>query len=209
MWIKICGVTTVADAEMVVEAGASAIGLNFVPTSPRRVTTEQARAIAQAVRGRVELVGVFADQLGEMKAVADTVGLDWLQLHGSETPLDLALAGPNAMKAVRVGEQADVLRARDYGGARILVDALVHGTLGGTGQVLDWSLVEQWARERPLVLAGGLRPENVGRAIGQVRPFGVDTASGVELEPGRKSPKATLAFVASARAAAEALQGRG
>ena len=215
VWIKICGVTTAADAEMVAEAGADAIGLNFVPSSPRAVTAEQARIIAEAVRGRVELVGVFADRVpSEMQDIADRVGLAWLQLHGGESPEALAEAGRGrlglgAMKAVRVAQAADVEQARRFGGPRLLVDALVRGALGGTGHAFDWSLVEELARERALVLAGGLRPDNVARAIQQVRPFGVDTASGVEHAPGQKSADLTRAFVAGARAAAAALREQG
>lgn len=226
LWIKICGVTTPEDAEMVAQAGASAIGLNFVPSSPRAVTVAQARLIAGAVRGSLELVGVFADRSpAEMHEIADAVGLDWLQLHGDESPAALAAAAETygarggaevrgtsplrAMKAVRVGQAADVERARGFGGGRLLVDAWVRGALGGTGHAFDWSLVEGLARERPLVLAGGLRPDNIQRAIQRVRPFGVDTASGVEHAPGQKSPEATRAFVAGARAALAALRDQG
>jgi phosphoribosylanthranilate isomerase len=215
IWIKICGVTTPEDAEMVAEAGADAIGLNFVPSSPRVVSEERARSIAQAVRGRVEIVGVFANRTPEeMRDVAERVGLDWVQLHGDESPDTLAAAsrmrqGLGAMKAVRVGQAADVEQARRFAGERLLVDALVRGALGGTGHAFDWSLVVALARERSLVLAGGLRPDNVARAVLQVRPFGVDTASGVEHMPGQKSAAATRAFVAGARAAAAALRDQG
>jgi len=210
LWIKICGVTNGPDAAMVLEAGADAIGLNFVASSPRVVTIERARQIAELVRGRIELVGVFADAApADLLRVRDEVGLDWIQLHGSESPADLAAAGPTAMKAVRVGRAADVEAARGYGGERLLVDALVRGALGGTGHAFDWSLVEGLSRERKLVLAGGLRPDNVESAIRQVRPFGIDTASGVEHAPGQKSAEATRAFVAGARAAQAALRDSG
>lgn len=215
VWIKICGVTTPEDAEMVAEAGADAIGLNFVPSSPRAVSGQRAYDIAQAVRGRLEIVGVFANRAPEeMRDVAEQVGLDWVQLHGDESPEVLQAAarmreGLGAMKAVRVGQPADVEQARRFAGERLLVDALVRGALGGTGHAFDWSLVVALARERSLVLAGGLRPDNVARAIAEVRPFGVDTASGVEHAPGQKSADATRAFVAGARAAAAALRDQG
>lgn len=210
IWVKICGVTTVEDAEMVAEAGASAIGLNFVASSPRVVSIGRAQEIAAVVRGRVELVGVFADSpSSELERVRAEVGLDWIQLHGDEPPAALALLGSSAMKAMRIGSAEDVERARAYGGQRLLVDALVRGALGGTGHAFDWSLVVGLARQRSLVLAGGLRPDNVALAIGQVKPFGVDTASGVEDTPGRKSTEATRAFVERAREAAAALQDPG
>lgn len=210
IWVKICGVTSPRDAEMVASAGASAIGLNFVPSSPRKVSVEVAAAIARAVAGQVELVGVFADEsVDEMARIQAEVGLDWLQLHGEESPRVLAQCGPRAMKALRVGGPADVVSASLYGGERLLVDAKVAGALGGTGHAFDWTLVEGLARQRALVVAGGLGPDNVGEAVRRVRPFGVDTASGVEHAPGQKSPHRVRAFVEGARSAARALQDPG
>jgi phosphoribosylanthranilate isomerase len=210
IWVKICGVTSPGDAEMVARSGASAIGLNFVRASPRYVDLATAKSIARAVMGEVELVGVFADEsMAEMARIREEVGLDWLQLHGSESPAVLEQCGPRTMKALRVGDAADVAGANLYGGERLLVDAKVAGALGGTGHALDWSLVEGLARQRSLVLAGGLRPDNVAEAVRQVRPFGVDTASGVEQAPGRKATDRTLAFVERARSAARALQDPG
>jgi phosphoribosylanthranilate isomerase len=210
IWVKICGVTSPRDAEMVARSGASAIGLNFVRTSPRWVSLATAQAIARAVMGQVELVGVFADEsVAEMARMREEVGLDWLQLHGTESPVVLEQCGPRAMKALRVGDAADVAAASLFGGGRLLVDAKVAGALGGTGHALDWSLVEGLARQRNLVLAGGLRPDNVAEAVRQVRPFGVDTASGVEQAPGQKAADRTLAFVEHARSAARALRDPG
>jgi len=206
IWVKICGVTSPGDAEMVALAGASAIGLNFVPTSPRLVSAVTAKAIARVVQGRVELVGVFANApVAEMVNLQAELELDWIQLHGDETPETLQQCGPRAFKALRVGDATDVEAALRYG-ERILVDAKVLGALGGTGHAFDWSLVEGLSGQRDLVLAGGLAPGNVGAAIRQVRPFGVDTASGVEDAPGLKSPDKTRAFVREARAAARALR---
>ena len=210
LWIKICGVTSSRDGDMVALAGADAIGLNFVSTSPRLVELRVAKEIARAVRGRVELVGVFANRpLAEMLAIKDELGLDWIQLHGDESPALTLECGPRTMKALRVAEAADVAQAELYPGKRLLVDAKVAGSLGGTGRAFDWSLVGDLAGQRELVLAGGLGPDNVQAAVEQVRPFGIDTASGVESAPGAKSPEATRAFVERARAAERALQGPG
>jgi phosphoribosylanthranilate isomerase len=200
--VKICGLTSVADALACANAGASAIGLNFVPSSPRRVTVADARAIARAVRGQALVVGVVADlDLPTMRALVADAELECLQLHGDESPETLAALLPHAYKAIRVGSAADVARARTYGGEHVLVDARVEGALGGTGKTLDWSLVANLAQERKLTLAGGLTPENVGDAIRAVVPYCVDVASGVESAPGVKDPARVAALMAAVRSA--------
>jgi phosphoribosylanthranilate isomerase len=200
-WVKICGVTSVADARAAVSAGASALGLNFVPASRRRIDESTALEIAKAVRGRVELVGVVAD-LGTaaLLELAERLQLDWLQLHGDESAAQAA-ALPRAFKAIAVETASDVARADGYPGERILVDAKSPGALGGTGHVFDWSLVVEVAKRRQLILAGGLTPENVATAVARVAPFGVDVASGVELpgNPRQKEPDLMRRFVEQAR----------
>lgn len=198
--VKICGVTTVSDGLACAEAGASAIGLNFVPASPRRVTIARARAIAQALRpSKVIVVGVVADlDVEAMRALARDAGLGCLQLHGGEPPEALAPLLPHAYKAVRIATADDVEAARRYGGDDLLADAKVTGALGGTGETFDWSLVRTLARERRLTLAGGLRPENVAQAVLAVGPWCVDVASGVEHEPGVKDHDAVRRFIAEA-----------
>lgn len=199
MHVKICGVTTVADAVAIADLGASAIGLNFVPSSKRRVDVATARAIADAVRGRVLVVGVIADlPLEEARTLVADAGLECLQLHGDEPPDALAPLLPHAYKALRIGDASDVARARTYGGDYLLVDAKVPGELGGTGHAFDWSLVTELARERRLTLAGGLRPDNVAEAIRRVRPWCVDVAGGVERAPGVKDLDLVEAFVRAA-----------
>jgi phosphoribosylanthranilate isomerase len=203
--VKVCGLTSVADALLCVEAGASAIGLNFVPSSPRKVSVLDARAISRAVRAlkaRVLVVGVVADlEIHALRALVKDAELECLQLHGDETPAALAALLPHAYKAIRVGNAEDVMRARTYGGDHVLVDARVEGALGGTGKLLDWSLVAELATERKLTLAGGLTPANVADAVRAVRPYCVDVASGVERSPGRKDAEKVRAFVANARGA--------
>jgi len=201
MYVKICGITRVADAELCVDAGASAIGLNFVATSKRRVTEALAREIVDAVHGRVEIVAVIADRSpSEIIALRDSVGVDYLQLHGVESAETLSCVLPFAFKAICIGGVEDVFAARAFGGERLLADAKVEGETGGTGVTFDWALVRELAGERRLVLAGGLRPDNVAAAIRDVHPWGVDVASGVESAPGVKDGMKVRAFVAAARA---------
>jgi phosphoribosylanthranilate isomerase len=198
--VKVCGITRLEDAELALAAGASAIGLNFIPASPRRVTAEVARRITDALRGKVLFVGVVANEtteaLTKLKAAA---GLDCLQLHGDEPPEALEPFLPHAYKAVRIATEADVALARTYPGEHILVDAKVEGALGGTGHTFDWTLVRDLAAERKLTLAGGLNPGNVATAVALVRPFCVDVASGVESAPGIKDPSKMIEFVKRAR----------
>lgn len=202
MWVKICGITRVPDALLAADAGADAIGVNLVPSSPRRVDEVEARAIADAVRGRVTVVGVVADlDAPAMRALRDQVGLDLLQLHGDESPGLLEEMLPAAYKALRIGGPLDVARAGRFGGDRLLVDARVEGALGGTGQSFDWRLVEELARQRRLILAGGLTPDTVARAVGSIRPWGVDVASGVERSARDKDPDAVRHFIRAAREA--------
>lgn len=203
--VKICGVTTVDDALQCARLGVSAIGLNFVPSSPRLVDVARARAITDALRAageRVLVVGVVADEpIETLRALVSSAGLGCLQLHGSESPSDLAPLLPHAYKAVRIRTREDVVAARAFPGDYILVDAKVDGALGGTGESFDWSLVQDLARERKLTLAGGLHPGNVAEAIRAVRPWCVDVASGVERagRPGVKDLDVVAAFLAAAR----------
>ena len=200
--VKICGVTSPAQALACIEAGADAVGVNFVPSSVRRVDVETAAAIVRAVGERALIVGVVAGLTVEaMRALRQATGVECLQLHGDEAGQDVAALLPHAYKAVRIASSDDVARARAMPGEYILADAKVDGALGGTGHAFDWSLVEGLAKERRLVLAGGLTPENVGRAVVAVRPWCVDVASGVESAPGVKDAARVRAFVAAARAA--------
>lgn len=206
-WVKICGITTERDAELAVLAGAVALGLNFVPSSKRKVTVEQAGSIVRHVRDRglaVSFIGVFANQAqAEVLKIARGVPLDGMQLHGDESAADLdsyLSAGHAAFKAVRIGSPRDVDLARSYGGDLLLVDAKVGDELGGTGHVFDWNLITDLVGERKVILAGGLRPDNVQAAVARVRPYGVDTASGVEISPGIKDEVLLRTFIAQARA---------
>jgi len=201
-WVKVCGVTSVTAAELVLEAGADALGLNLVPASPRSIGVELARMIRDRVAGRLEVVLVVADlDRPALRALMNQLEPDWLQLHGSEAPDLLESVLPRAYKAIHVRQAQDVQVAESFLGDRILVDAKVPGKLGGTGTPFDYELTLELARRRRLILAGGLTPETVAAAVTRVKPFGVDVASGVEPhnEPRSKDPDKVAAFVRAAK----------
>lgn len=212
--IKICGITSIDDALMVARAGADAIGLNFYARSPRYVRPEVARDIVKALPADIVKVGLFVNApADEVCRRFDDLQLDLIQLHGDEPPEFLAqLDGRPVMRAFRVGPEGlppvSEYLARCQRLAvplqLVLLDSLVAGTYGGTGATVDWSTAKQYLGKPdvpPLVLAGGLTPENVADAIRIVRPAAVDVASGVESQPGRKNPTAVGAFIGAARAA--------
>jgi phosphoribosylanthranilate isomerase len=201
-YVKICGITSLEDAILAVEAGADALGLNFVPSSKRVIDTATAAHIADAVGGSVQLIAVVADRSEpELDELRLATGIRWLQLHGSEAPAELEPFLPEAYKACAIASAADAARAAEYGGRRLLVDAKVAGELGGTGQRFDWSLARPLAEQRELILAGGLSPSNVREALTVLRPFGVDVASGVERRdnPRQKDPELVRAFIDAVR----------
>jgi len=200
--IKICGLTSPEQALACVELGVHAIGVNFVASSPRRVDADTARAIVRTVGDRALVVAVVAGMaVDAMRALRDATGVGCLQVHGSDPELDIAPLLPHAYVAVPVADASDVARAEAMPGDYLMVDAKVEGVLGGTGRTFDWSLVAGLAKRRKLVLAGGLTPENVGRAIATARPWCVDVASGVENSPGVKDIARVGAFVRAVVAA--------
>jgi phosphoribosylanthranilate isomerase len=204
--VKICGITTLDDAERAVALGAWAVGLIFHPASPRRCRQDEAARIAAALRRRAEVAGVFVNEpLDRVASIADKVGLSMLQLHGDEGPAYCAEAarrtGLKVVKARAVRSGADLLALEPFHTDFHLLDAHAPGLRGGTGQTFDWRLVGQHRGDEPVILSGGLTPENVGEAIAIARPYAVDVASGVEAEPGRKDPARLEAFFAAAGAA--------
>ena len=200
--VKVCGLTSVDDALMGVEAGVDAIGLNFWSGSVRSVSEPVARDIADATRGKVLIVGVFVDaSAAELTRIRDLVGLDCVQLHGDEPPELLAQFLPHAYKALRVRDGSAVESARAYPGEHVLLDAYVPGLPGGTGATFDWSVARLVARERKVTLAGGITPDNVAEAVREVAPYCVDTASGVELSPGHKDARLVRELVRRAKGA--------
>jgi phosphoribosylanthranilate isomerase len=195
--IKICGITRVEDARMAAELGADAIGLVFYPPSPRNVGLEQARAIIAAMPPFVTITGLFVDPAPEqVESVLRRCSLDLLQFHGDESPEFCGDFGMPYIKAARVRADADLVQylSRYHAAQGWLLDAYHDGLYGGTGESFDWKLVPR-DLARPVILSGGLTPENVGAAVRQVRPWAVDVSSGVEAAKGIKDAAKIAAFI--------------
>jgi phosphoribosylanthranilate isomerase len=206
--VKICGTTNLDDARLAADLGAWAVGLVFAPGSPRRVAVDVAAEIAADLRRRTEVAGVFVNApLDEVAAVADGVGLTLLQLHGDEGPAYCAEAarrtGCKVAKVARVRSRADVAGLEPFHTDFHLLDAGAGDRRGGTGQTWDWRLVAQHRAPQPLIVAGGLTPDNVAEAIRHTRPFAVDVVSGVEAQAGIKDPAKLEAFFAAVAGARE------
>ena len=218
MWVKVCGIRDRKTACELVEAGVDAIGLNFYSGSPRVVTADEAREISKIVPTDVVKVGVFVNHsITEVETLANECRLDLVQLHGDETSayfaeLQKRLPGIRLIRAWRMsGDGLDGLktfldecRLCDLRLAGCLVDAHVPGVFGGSGKTVPWKrLAGEYRRDEwpPLILAGGLTPENIAEAISSVRPWGVDVASGVESAPGVKDPNLVRRFLLNAKSA--------
>ena len=201
MRVKVCGITTPEDAALAADLGAFAIGLVFWPLSPRCVAREVARRVVQALPAGVESIGVFVDQSpADVRAIADEVGLTAVQLHGGERVTEYERSARLVVKAVAMRGGDDVRTAVELPAPVLaLLDAHDPVRRGGTGQTIDWTLASEVARVRPVVLSGGLRPENVAAAGRAVRPYAMDVSSGVEAAPGRKDPAKLRAFFAAVR----------
>jgi len=201
--IKICGIKTVTDALAAMDAGADLIGFNFYPKSPRYAEVGMCRNIMSVVRqdGRAKSVGVFVNaSVGEILATMETLGLNLAQLHGDETVEILKQLDGKGFKAFRgVPESVDGFVRSEP--PAFLVDASVKGEYGGSGVTADWNGAAELAKKYPLLLAGGLTPENVAEAVRRVKPWGVDVASGVESAPGEKDARKMKAFVRAVRSA--------
>jgi phosphoribosylanthranilate isomerase len=197
--VKVCGITNLADALVAVEAGAHALGFIFAP-SPRQVAPEQAAEIIDGLPPFVQTVGVVVDQ--DVEEILSRCSLDAVQFHGTEPPETLASAPPvRRIKAFRVADTGDLESMADYAcvADAFLLDARVEGLAGGTGHTFPWHLAREARRYgRPIILAGGLTPENVRRAIEIGGPDAVDVSSLVEVSPGRKDPLRVRQFVAAA-----------
>jgi phosphoribosylanthranilate isomerase len=204
--IKICGVTRRADAELAASLGAWAIGMIFDPASPRYVEPDAAAEIGAALKRKAEVVGIFVNAgLDEVAALAESSPLTILQLHGDEGPSYCREAarrtGLKVIKAARVRDSASIRTLSAFKTDYHLLDAHVPGKAGGTGERFDWSLVADHPDKVPMILSGGIRPENVREAIETVQPFAVDCASGVEEAPGRKDAEKLEQFFEAAREA--------
>lgn len=199
--IKICGITRLDDARMAVELGADAIGLVFYAPSPRNIGPEQARAIVAAIPPFVTIVGLFVDPApDEVESVLRRCSLGLLQFHGDEAPDFCRGFGLPYIKAARVGTDADLVQylSRYHAAQGWLLDAYHDQLYGGTGEPFDWKLIPR-DLARPVILSGGLTPDNVGAAVRQVRPWAVDVSSGVESAKGVKDAAKIAAFIAGVK----------
>jgi phosphoribosylanthranilate isomerase len=202
--VKICGITCLEDAQAAVEAGADALGFVFYPPSPRYVTPEQAREIIRHLPPFVTTVGLVVDV--PLDTVNDMVAhcrLDRIQLHGHESPEFCRQVKQPVIKAFRIKNADSLAQLPRYAVSAYLLDTYVEGALpGGTGASFSWELASQAKPYGPVILAGGLTPENVVAAIVQIRPYGVDVSTGVERRPGIKDHRRVHDFIARAKAAA-------
>lgn len=204
MKIKICGITNPEDAEVAVASGADALGFMMYRKSPRAVEPAVARTIVAGLPPFVLPVGVFVNEEAErVRALMDECGFALAQLHGDESALYCRNLGRPALKAIRLKDRGTLLALAEFQGRAnvrgFLIDAFSDQAYGGTGQTVDWALAQEAARSAPVILAGGLNPANVARAIQMVRPYGVDVSSGVESSPGKKDSDKVKAFIAAVR----------
>jgi len=202
--VKICGIKTLPDALAAIEAGADYLGFNFYPKSVRFIEKSVCAEITSVLKRehpQIKLVGVFVNSsVDEIKDILQTCQLDLAQLHGDETPEIFAQLAPHAFRAFRGIPESNAGYERDEAPA-MLIDAAVKGVYGGSGVTADWAAAAELAKKYPLLLAGGLTPENVADAVRQVQPWGVDVASGVESAPGEKDAGKMAEFVNAVRVA--------
>jgi phosphoribosylanthranilate isomerase len=202
--VKVCGITNAEDASAAVEAGADALGFIFYEQSPRYVVPAVASRIIAELPPLVLPVGVFVNEgLATVRSIMDTCGLAMAQLHGDESASYCRELSRPVMKALRLKDRGSLLALAEYqgrGGVRgFVLDSFSEIAYGGTGQVTDWTLAAEVAKSTPILLAGGLTPENVAQAVRTVRPYGVDVSSGVESAPGKKEHAKLRAFVEAVR----------
>jgi phosphoribosylanthranilate isomerase len=195
--IKICGITNLEDALLAAELGADALGFIFYAKSPRHVAPETARSVIAQLPPFVAAVGVFVDEdAAVVQELAGRVGLDWVQLHGQESPEYCRNLGRKVIKGFRIQDEGSLRRLADYQSAAqaMLLDTYKKGQVGGTGEIFDWHVARQAKKYGPIILAGGLTSDNVAQAIATAGPAAVDAASGTEAAPGKKDPAKLRAF---------------
>ena len=198
--VKICGITSSEDALAAVAAGADALGFVFYAKSPRAVSLAVVADIIQKLPPFISTVGLFVnEQRALIEETLSVCNLDVIQLHGDETPGDCLFPGQRVIKALRIKDAASLEHATDYDVSGLLLDAWSDQVYGGSGETFDWSLLKDFARSHPVILAGGLNPQNVADAIRQVRPYAVDVSSGIELSPGKKDLLKVAEFIRQVR----------
>jgi phosphoribosylanthranilate isomerase len=202
--VKICGITRAEDAKRAADLGAWAVGFVFWPRSPRFIEPSRARAIVDQLPAYVMPVGVFVDQpMEDVEEIARVVRLGAVQLHGDES---VAYARPLTRRVIKALGLPQALAdgiLQGWGDATVLLDATDAERRGGTGRPIDWRQAAEVARRRPVVLAGGLRPDNVAEAVRVVRPAAIDVSSGVERAPGEKDPRLMQALFAAVSSVGE------
>ena len=199
--VKVCGMTSLKDALVAVEGGADAVGFIFYKKSPRSVTMKTVREIVLELPPFVDTVGVFVDETAEqVNKIADYCNLDIIQLHGNESPTFCKKIRRKVIKAFRIKDMQSVKKISNFQVSGFLLDTFSENLHGGTGKVFDWNLALPAKKFGPVIMAGGLTPNNVQQAVRQIRPYGVDVCSGVESEPGIKDHKKVRAFLNNAKA---------
>jgi phosphoribosylanthranilate isomerase len=202
--VKICGITRQEDVLAAAQAGADAIGFQFYKQSARYITPERAALLAKNLPPFLSVVGVFVnDEPEEVRRIAELCHLDYVQLHGNENPNSFSNIPCRIIKAVRVERADDLIDLERFSVDALLLDAKVGDLFGGTGQCFDWSLLKSITTSVPLILAGGLRPENIASAVKIAHPQAVDVSSGVESAPGIKSFDKMRSFIQNAHQAAD------
>ena len=199
--VKICGMTNLNDVKVAVDGGVDAVGFIFYKKSPRSVTMQTVREIVLELPPFVDSVGVFVDETAEqINKIADRCNLDRVQLHGDESPAFCKKIRRRVIKAIRVKDIQSLKKLSDYPVSSFLLDTFSEDQYGGTGKVFDWNLAFPAKKYGPIILAGGLTPNNVRQAIQRIRPYGVDVCSGVESQPGIKDHKKMQAFLKNVKA---------
>lgn len=198
--IKICGITNLEDALMAVDYGADALGFIFSSESKRKIEPDRAGQIIAKLPPFVKTVGVFVNQSAEeIKKIHKKTNFDLIQLHGNESPTFCNNFKLKILKAIHIKDKTDLFKMTEYKVSAFVLDTKVEGMFGGTGKTFDWNLAEEAKKLGPVILSGGLNPNNVAEAISSVNPYAVDVATGVEIEPGIKDPDKLQAFINSVK----------
>ena len=199
--VKICGMTNLKDVKVAVDGGVDAVGFIFYKKSPRSVTMQAVREIVLELPPFVDSVGVFVNETAEqINKIADHCKLDRVQLHGDESPAFCKKIRRRVIKAIRIKDIQSLKKLSDYPVSSFLLDTFSEDQYGGTGRVFDWNLAYPAKKYGPIILAGGLTPNNVRQAIQRIQPYGVDVCSGVESQPGIKDHKMMQTFLKNVKA---------